>query len=481
MSGVDLHLTVDGRHRITEQIYGQIRTRILDRLLRPGEALPATRELAARLGVSRNTVSVAYDRLTAEGFLTSRVGVGTYVSVLPTLATAEADMQPSADCSPLRPRPIWEALPDPWDLTTPAEFDFMAGLPDGRLFPFGTWRGLIAAQFRRSAAGADVPGDPAGDPRLRAAIARHIGVSRAVPASADEVLVTSGIQQAVDLVGRVLLAPGDVVAVEDPGYPLISWLFESSGVRVVGVPVDSEGLVVDRLPADARLVYVSPSHQFPLGWTMSLSRRLDLLAWAERTGAAVLEDDYDCEFRYGGRPVEPLRSLDREGRVIYLGSFSKTMLPSLRLGFCVAPPSLFAALRKAKYLADWHTPAATQAALAQFIDDGLFARHLRRMRGVYRARRDRIAVALERDLADHLEPIASVAGLHLSAWLRPGAAADDLAVTRRARKLGVAVAPLSVFGIHEPARPGLMIGFGRADEERIDEGLRRLRRCLDRT
>jgi GntR family transcriptional regulator/MocR family aminotransferase len=477
---VDLHVGLDGRRDLGGQIYAQVRAAILDGRLRPGDDLPPTRELATRLAVSRNTVSAAYERLAAEGFVSGRVGVGTYVSAqLPAVARRpDADRSPADD--PVRPRAVWDTMSDPPDLSLgePA-FDFRTGLPDARYFPFATWRGLVSAELR-GAGQRHTYGEPAGHPALRAAIARHVAVSRAVLAGPADVFVTNGIQQAIDLLGRVLIEPGDVVAMEDPGYPPPKRLFRSLGARVVGVPVDADGLVVDALPDDVRLVYVTPSHQFPLGAAMPLARRLSLLAWARRTGAVILEDDYDSEFRWTGRPVEPLQSLDRAGRVVYVGSFSKTMLPTLRLGFCVAPASLHTALRKAKYVADWQSGQPMQAALARFIDDGLLARHLRRMRRVYRARRDRIAMALDGQLAGVLEPVSAAAGLHLTAWLREGDPGADEEVERRAAAAGVAVYPLSMFAVDRPARPGLVLGYGMIEVDRIDEGLRRLHACLGR-
>ena len=233
-------------------------------------------------------------------------------------------------------------------------------------------------------------------------------------ATPDDIVVTNGFQQAIDLVARVLLAPGDRVAVEDPGYPPPRSLLRTMGMDVVPVPVDAEGLVVDALPDDARAVIVTPSHQFPLGHVMSLPRRLALLRWAERTDAAIIEDDYDTEFRFGGRPIEPLQSLDAGGRVLYCGSFSKTLLPSLRLGFLVAPASLRAALRAAKYVADWSTSTPQQLALARFIDGGWFARHLRSMRTLYRERHELISGVLRAEPSP-LELVPSAAGLHLAA------------------------------------------------------------------
>jgi GntR family transcriptional regulator/MocR family aminotransferase len=319
-------------------------------------------------------------------------------------------------------------------------------------------------------------GDPAGDAGLRAAIARHIGVSRAVRAGARDVLVTQGVQQALDLIGRVLLRPGDRVAVEDPGYPPPRELFVSLGARVDGVPVDASGLRVDLLPDDARIVYVTPSHQFPLGLPMTLDRRLELLEWAREREAMIVEDDYDTEFRYGGRPIEPLQSLDEAGRVIYVGSFSKVLLPMLRIGFLIAPEPLREALRAAKYIADWTSPLPTQLALAEFIDEGLLARHIRKMRRVYQARHERIAELIARDFAGVLTSIPAGAGLHLSAWTAPGLDARE--IVRQARARGVGLAPLSRFQMGS-GPDGLAFGHGAISLERLDEALHRLRKVIE--
>lgn len=473
-------MTIAGRRDLAGQVYRQIRGAVLDGQLRPGDPLPPTRELASRLEISRNTVTAAYDRLTAEGYLAGRVGAGTFVSTelpepTPRSSTAVRVVVPGQAPEPLS---IWHQVPVPGvgDRYEQPEFDFRPGLPDARLFPYQTWRRLVTDQLRASATGTGGYAEPAGDPRLRAAIARHVGVSRAVPARAEDVVVTNGVQQAVDLIGRALLAPGTCVAVENPGYPPPYWLFRSLGARVVGVPVDSDGLVVEALPADARLVYVTPSHQFPLGVSMSLARRMELLAWAERHGAVVLEDDYDSEFRFAGRPVEPLQSLDRTGSVIYLGSFSKVLLPSLRLGFLVAPPSLHQALRAARYVVDWHTPVPTQVALARFIEEGRLARHIRRMRHEYQNRHQRIVATIEAAGDDRLAPIPSTVGIHLSVQLRPGT--DVAAVAASARAAGVTVRPLDRYAVGSPARPGLVLGYGAIPTTRIPEGLTRLRRCL---
>ena len=474
---VELHVTLDGQRDLAGQIYRQVRSVIVDGLLRPGQPLPPSRELATRLAVSRTTVSAAYDRLSAEGFVAGRVGAGTYVSPELPVPPAGPHCLPPVS-APVRPRPVWEELRIRADLSAvSADYDLRPGMPDARLFPYQTWRRLTSDQLRATAVGAGAYADPAGMPELRAALARHIGVTRAVQAGPEDVIVTNGLQQAVDLVARVLLEPGDRVAVEDPGYPAPRLLLRSLGARVVGVPVDDEGLVVDALPDDARLVLVSPSHQFPLGVRMSPARRLRLLAWARVRDAVVLEDDYDSEFRYAGRPLEPLHTLDRDGRVVYVGSLSKVMLPTLRLGFCVAPPSLRGALAAAKFTADWHTALPAQGALARFVAEGTLARHVRRMRAVYAERHRLVADALGGPLDRWLVPVHSAAGLHVTALLRSGSVADERQVVRRARTLGVEVPGLSAFGV--ASRPaGLVLGFGLVPAQRLPAGLARLRTAL---
>ncbi|WP_244894053.1 PLP-dependent aminotransferase family protein [Planobispora rosea] len=363
-------------------------------------------------------------------------------------------------------------------------YDFQTGTPDPELFPLETWRRLVARELRelrrlhRSAALGHYA-EPAGHTGLRAAIARSVGVSRSVRAGAGDVLVTQGAQQALDLVGRVLIEPGDRVAVEEPGYPPARLLFRSLGARVSGVPVDGEGLDVAALPTGTRLVYVTPSHQFPLGTPMSLARRTELLAWAERNDAVIIEDDYDSEYRFAGRPLEPLQSLDRYGRVVYVGSFSKTLLPVLRLGFLVAPASLRPALCAAKRLTDWHGDLITQGALARFVDEGLLSRHVRRATREYAARHAKITAVLRDRLAGRFRPVPSAAGLHLCARLVPGTGIDLERALARAREAGVGVESLARYCGEAPAQEGLVIGYGAIPTALIDEGLRRLVTCLD--
>jgi GntR family transcriptional regulator/MocR family aminotransferase len=475
---MDVHVSLIGRRDLSGEIYRQLRRAILEGRLRAGEPLPPSRELARRLSVARTTVTVAYERLAGEGYVRSRIGAGTFVSEDATRTTARTAASRRAP-GPLRPRAVWNAVPPFVAFRQPAPYDFRTGVPDATLFPHDRWRRLMAHELRTDLS-AGLYGDPAGHRPLREAIARHIAVSRGVDATADDITITNGTQQAVDLVARVLLEPGDRVAVEDPGYPPPRRLFETSGARVVGVPVDRDGLVVDDLPRHTRLVYVTPSHQYPLGVSLSLERRRALLAWAERNDAAILEDDYDSEFRFHGRPVEPLHTLDGTGRVIYVGTFSKTLLPALRLGFVVAPPSLHAALHRAKRLTDWHTSVPAQATLARFIDTGEFARHLRRVGAVYRQRHDLLRQALARDLAEHLEAVPSNAGLHVAALSRTASAGRIATVAERAAALGVQVQELARFAVSaRPPAIGLLLGYGLIPAADIGPGLALLRAAFE--
>lgn len=472
-----LHVSLVGRKDLSGEIYRQVRRAIVHRQLRPGDRLPPSRELARELAVARGTVMVAYERLAAEGFVTFRQGAGTFVGELGAQAGRDGSARRSRGV--LRPREIWQSILLPTVFETPTRFDFRTGIADASLFPEVEWRRAVTRALRSGMAAAGVYEPAAGRRDLRAAIARYIGTSRSVEAPVDDIVITNGTQQALDLVARVLLAPGDAIAVEDPGYSPPRALFKALGIRVVGVPVDRDGLIVDALPPGVEAVYVTPSHQYPLSVTLTLPRRHALLAWAERNGAAIIEDDYDSEFRFRGRPLEPLQTLDAHGRVVYVGSFSKSMLPTLRLGFLVTPPSLRDALHKAKFVSDWHSSTLAQAALARFVDDGAFARHVRRMTAVYRARRDLLADVLSRDFADLLELVPSSTGLHLTTLAR-GLSADRIAaIARRAGERGVAVQMLSTFAVTATPRAGLMLGYGAIPTPHIEEGLRLLRACFD--
>jgi GntR family transcriptional regulator / MocR family aminotransferase len=498
---MDLHVSLSARDDLSGEIYRQIRCAILERRIRAGDRLPSSRDLARALRVARMTVVVAYERLAGEGFLVTRVGAGTFVSDQlirsPSLVARTGRARTQSRCveqrepvgpvgrgrdsthsRSLRGRSVWDAIPLPSVFARPAGYDFRSGVPDIAMFPHRAWRRAMSRALDADVTSTGTYADPAGHHGLRAAIARHIGVARGVRATVDDVVVTAGTQQALDLIARVLLEPSDRVAVEDPGYVMPRRLFVSLGMRVSGVPVDGEGVVVESLPHDARLVYVTPSHQYPTGVSMSLARRVALLAWAERRDAIVIEDDYDTEFRFDGRPVESLQSLDRSGRVIYVGSFSKTLLPTLRVGFLVAPALLRAALVKARFVSDWHGALPVQSAIARFIEDGEFARHLRRMRRVYAARREAIVDTLSRTFEAELRVVPSTAGLHVAAVARHASVERMAEVARRAADLDVAVQELAWFAHDVPSTPGLVLGYGSIREDQIGEGLRRLRQCF---
>jgi GntR family transcriptional regulator / MocR family aminotransferase len=471
-----MHISLGGREDLSGEIYRQVRTAILNGRLHSGDCLTPSRELAQVLAVSRSTVVAAYERLAAEGFVTSRLGAGTFVSVGLARTKRVARNQPDGV---LRPRAIWDSIDLLSAFERPARFDFRTGLPDARLFPHGTWRRLVGRALRSPDHAEGTYQHPAGQRLLRVAIARHIAISRGVETAADDIVVTTGTQQALDVIARVLLSPGDRIAVENPGYVPPSLLFRSLGIRVVGVPVDRDGLVVDALPRGVRAVYVTPSHQYPLGVTMTLRRRQALLTWAERNDAAIIEDDYDSEFRFGDRPLEPLQTLDTRGRVIYIGSFSKTLLPSLRLGFLVTPRSLQSAMHKAMFVSHWHTSTLAQTALAYLIDEGEFARHIRRANRTYRERHAILVQTLSREFDDHLKLIPSATGLHVAAVAKTASVEDVAAIARRAAGAGVAIQTLSSFAVQGTGRAGVVLGYGAIPMKQIQEGLRSLRRSFD--
>ncbi len=463
---MDLSVDLTGRGDRTAALYRALLDAVCSGRVRAGDRLPPTRNLAQDLGVSRNTVATAYERLTAEGYLEGRVGAGTYVSE----AVAGSARRPRGTA--LRPRDSWIWQPRPVSGEQPVPpYDFRVGIPDATLFPFDTWRRILTAESRL---GADNPGayaEPSGHPRLRAAIARYLAYSRGVDADPDDVIATNGTQHALDLIARVLVEPGDVVAVEDPGYPFARDLFASHGAKVVPVPVDHDGLVVAALPTNTRLVFTTPSHQFPLGPPLSLARRQALLDHAAVHDTAIIEDDYDSEFRYCERPLDPLHRLDDAGRVIYVGTFSKSLLPALRAGYLVAPPSLRQALRAARQLTDGYGARPTQAALARFMDEGLLARHIRKAAKVYAARRAMLSQAITEQLG--LEMIPSGAGLHLTAYLDGG---DEIAA--KARDLGVAVDSIKEYSAGKMRRDGLVFGYGATVTESIEPGIKQLARLI---
>ncbi len=470
---MELHITLDSRHDITAQIVHQVREAIRSGRLGTGQRMPPTRLLAQQAGVARKTATTAYERLIAEGWLTARVGDGTYVAH----GLAEAALPPGG--APQVPARVaeWLALDTPLlmppDTGGGARYRFQPGQADTARFPHEAWARCVRDALKSERTRSPGPPDAAGEMALRQAIARHVAFTRGMLCAPADILVTSGAQQGLDLVIRLLLSPGAVVAMEDPGYPMARAMFRACGATVVPVPVDHHGLVVEALPEHADLVYVTPSHQSPLGVPMSLARRGALLDWAARRQAMILEDDYDSEFRYDGEALDALQTLDRHARVIYLGTFSKTMAANLRCGYLVLPPSLATAARKVKHLMDWYTGTLIQQALARFLSEGHLLRHIRRSHDRHTQRRARLLARLQADLAPWLDPLPATAGFHLAARLRVPVSADTLVAL--ARRADLELAPLDPFYASAPPHcAGLLLGFGAIDLLDIDPALDRL-------
>ncbi|HEX6160623.1 MAG TPA: PLP-dependent aminotransferase family protein, partial [Thermoanaerobaculia bacterium] len=446
---------------------------ILAGRLKAGARLPATRDLAARYSLSRGTIVSAFDQLTAEGYIEGSVGSGTYVNeMLPDELFAVPLDKDAPPVCPARRR----IAPFAKTLAEPAPFDprrpraFRSDLPALDLFPMPLWTQLTARRQRRAPFSLLLGCDTLGYAPLRSAIADYLTSSRGVRCTAGQIAIVSGVQEALDLAARVLLQRGDRVAIEDPGYRGAAEIFESVGARVTRVPVDDEGIGL-RL-GKARLVYVTPAHQFPLGTTMSLCRRLALLEWARDHGAMIFEDDYDSEYRYSGRPVPALQGLDGNGLVLFAGTFSKVMFPSLRLAYLVVPPDLVPRFAAAIALTRRHAPVFDQAILCDFIEQGHFARHLRRMRQIYGERLTHLMECARKRLDGFLEISPVEAGLQTVGWLPPGVDAD--VVAKKACARNVDVVPLSRFSRRRMARGGLQLGFAAVDESEISRGVREL-------
>lgn len=490
----ELHLFVriDPRSRepLQAQVYASIRRAILDGVLRPGARLPSSRALADDLGISRTTTVLAFDQLAAEGYLTAKSGSGTFVTIelpddRPRARVASRGAVPTASSQhpPMSRRGIALA----GTLTSAVKIDagpraFRIGTPALDCFPIHLWARLASRRWKSVTLAQLDYGDNAGLLALREAIADHVGRARGTSCTADQIVIVSGAQHGLEWICRLLLDPGDTAWMEEPGYPGARGALVAAGARIRPVPVDAHGLNVEsaaRRAGDARLAYVTPSHQFPLGVTMSLPRRLALLAWARNARAWVIEDDYDSEFRYGTHPAPCLHGLDSDGRVIYVGSFSKTLFPALRLGFLIVPPDLGQAMRHARCAVDIHPAMPDQAVLADFMAGGHFERHLRRMRIEYRARLDALAEAAARHCDGLLRLRPVTIGLHAVADIEVDA--DDAAVFREAMARGVEVMPLSHFCFDRRSPPvrGLMLGFAAVRPELLDAGMERLAAAIE--
>ncbi|MBW8808525.1 MAG: PLP-dependent aminotransferase family protein [Lysobacter sp.] len=470
--------------RICERIRGAI----VSGALPPNARLPSSRTLAQDLGVARNTVDWALDQLVADGYIVRRRGAGSFVAAqLPerdVMPLARA-MKTQADATPRRLSQRANALRAyPGHYASASTQAFTPSLPPIDLFPRDVWNRLLLREAGKAGGEYWEYGASNGLPALRSAIAAHASAMRAVRCSPEQVIVVTSTQQAVELAGKVVADPGDRAWCETPGYQPVQHCLRAVGVEVVTVPVDEHGLDVAvgvaRAP-DARLAYVTPAHQYPLGCEMSLPRREALLAWARQNDAYVIEDDYDGDYRYQGRPIASLQGLDDAGRVIYVGSFNKILFPGLRIAYAIVPEPLVAAFVDAKHTADGHTALLTQGVLAAFIHEGHLARHLRKTRTIYDERR---LAFLEqaRALDDVLAFGPAIAGMHVAAWFKGAMQIDDRAVAEACAREGIVVHPLSKYGrCEQPPHPhgGLVFGFAGATPARSRSGLQTVRRAID--
>ena len=470
---------------LQDQIVDYFRAAVLEGRLKAGTRVPSSRALAADHGVARITAVQAYERLVSEGYLAARAGSGLFVaeSQLERPARPEAATARRARARPSMPT-LMRAIPDLAMLPRPVEsLPLCTGIPALDHFPWSDWARITARLHRERPLDALGHGDPQGERKLREAIAQYLGAARGIACAAEQILVVAGSQQGIDLTARTLARPGDAIWIEEPGYPVGRAALQAAALERVPVPVDAEGIDVAagaRLAPAARLALVTPSHHYPLGFTMSLRRRLALLDWAEAADAWILEDDYDGEYRYGGRPLAPLYTLDRGHRVLYLGTFSKIMAPGLRLGYLVVPADAVDAFAALKAASDRHAPSLTQRVLARFIEEGRLAAHLRRMRLLYARRRLALLDALEREAMGVLRASnAPEAGLHLVARL--AVPADDVAASRRALEKRVYAAPLSTYYAGAAPEQGFVLGFANTREDRMAPAVRRLVEAIAET
>jgi len=481
-------LDLDGNGALHQQVYRGLRQAILDGVLRPATRLPATRILARELGVSRNTLLHAYEQLRDEGYVVAQTGSGTTVAeVLPEdgLPTSVGAPGPGADAPeplPLSARAQRMLARSPrgglsWNVPRRhLPYDFRYGEPAYGDLPLETWCRLLGRRARGASAQRLAYGTPGGAPELRRALAGYLARARGVACRPEQVLITHGTQQGIDLAIRVLVEEGDRVAIEEPHYTGFSLALAAHGAECVPVGVDGQGLIANELADHGALrgVCLTPSHQFPTGGVLSLERRLALLAWAERERAFVLEDDYDGEYRYEGRPVPSLQSLDRAGRVLYLGTASKLLFPSLRIGWLVVPDALIPACEVAQALTDTGSAHLEQWVLADFIEGGHLERHVRRSRVRNGARREALRAAVERHLGDRAELEGTRAGLHGLLWMNDVPREKEAELRHRCADAGVGIYPTHPFYRDPPARAGFLLGYSALSEADIDTGIERI-------
>jgi GntR family transcriptional regulator/MocR family aminotransferase len=469
-----------------QQLYQELRRSILNGRLSAGQRIPSTRALAKSLGLSRATVTQSYEQLMSEGYLQTLIGSGTSVSAqLPDELLQAAPVEVASRARPrLNARvklssygaSLVNFVPEPEDPNL--LFNFRYCRPALDHFPLQEWRRLLLRQCRTGHHETlDYAQGAKGYGPLRAAIARYVARARAVNCTAEQIVIVNGSQQALQLSAQVLVDRGDLVALEDPGYLGARHAFLTYGARLHPVAVDEEGIRLETLPSRrARLLYVTPSHQFPTGAVLSLPRRLELLRWADKTGTLILEDDYDSEFRYGGRPMPALQGLAQHENVLYVGTFSKVLFPSLRIGYVVVPQALADTFERAKWLMDRHTPTLEQRALTDFINEGHLERHLRRMRALYDRRRQKLVNALQTHFGARMTILGENSGMHLMIRLRSPWGNEE--VIRRGAAAGVGLLSARMYYLRQGGRDEFVIGYAMLSERKIQEGVRRLAKAL---
>jgi GntR family transcriptional regulator/MocR family aminotransferase len=452
-----------------KQIYDGYRSAILSGQLGPGQLLPSTRALATELNISRLPVVNAYEQLLHEGYIEGKIGAGTYVKDTIPDELSKPDIPFDSIKFDPKDSPCPENLLGPFRISLPA-LDF---------FPTKIWSRLVFRHAKNASIEEMAYGDPAGLMILREAIAQYLRTARAVRCEAQQIIIVSGSQLALQICARGLIESKDGICVEEPGYPGARDAFRSAGMKLYPVQMDDEGIRISevmRLGKKIRAIYVTPSHQYPLGLCMSASRRLELLDWAEETKSWIIEDDYDSEYRYASRPIGALQGMDHSSRVIYIGTFSKVLFPSLRLGYIVVPFALYNKFVQARETLDIFSPILSQLVLADFLREGYFARHIRRMRAIYLLRRNALLQSIDLYMADVLKPFNTDAGLHLSAFLPQRI--NDREIVRKAAKAGISVTALSTCYAASRSRNGLILGFGGAAENKIKEASKTLSKLI---
>jgi GntR family transcriptional regulator / MocR family aminotransferase len=485
-----LSLDHDAAIPLHRQVYAELRRSILTGRLLPGQRVPSTRSLAQALAISRTTVTQGYEQLLSEGYLETRHGSGTFVcgelpdAMLNTAAIAPIDAPNSAT---LRLSQYAQSMVDtPLALQTfpTAEISFRYGRPALQHFPISLWRKLLSRHCNADPAWLDYSLDAQGDMGLRTAIARYLGRARAVQCDPSQIVLTNGTQQALDLILRILVEPGETIALEDPGYLSARKVFLSHHLNLLPIPVDESGLVVEHLTQlttgglnpPVRLLYVTPSHQFPTGATLSLSRRLALLQWAQQTGAMIIEDDYDSEYRYGDKPIPALQGLDSSDLVIYIGTFSKVLFPSLRIGYLVLPSQLVPFVAQAKWLSDRQLPMLEQKVLTDFIEAGHLESHIRKMRSHYDRRRQVLVKALQQHFGSQVIILGEKAGMHV--MVRFLVDISGVEIMARSLQVGVGIVPAAPCYLAESVEQEFILGYSEMEEATIIEGIQRLAGAL---